>query len=77
MDEETLYFNRQGQRNAAQIFEITVRFMQNHTWQGEIKWLQGNQSQHFRSALEMIMLMDEALTNGEEDREPVSWDTED
>jgi len=62
-----------GRKNPANSFEITVRFMQNSTWQGEISWLQKNKSQNFRSALEMIMLMDEALTEGAEDIEPVSW----
>jgi ABC-type phosphate/phosphonate transport system ATPase subunit len=47
-------------------FEITVKFTQNATWQGQIHWVEKNQKQNFRSALEMLKLMDEAL----DDREP-------
>jgi len=42
-------------------FEITVKFTQNATWQGQIFWVERNRKQHFRSAFEMIRLMDEAL----------------
>jgi hypothetical protein len=54
-------------------FEISVRFRQNATWQGKILWAEKNKTQNFRSVLEMIKLMDEALTDGiEEDQ--VGWD---
>ncbi|MCL2046451.1 MAG: hypothetical protein FWG88_08720 [Oscillospiraceae bacterium] len=56
-------------------FEINVRFRQNATWQGQILWVEKNQRQNFRSVLEMIKLMDEALTDQEELQEPL-WDTE-
>lgn len=42
-------------------FVIHVRYRQNATWQGEIKWVNQNKSQYFRSSLEMIKLMDMAL----------------
>ncbi len=42
-------------------FIIQIRFRQNATWQGTITWSEKKQVQHFRSALEMIRLMDEAL----------------
>jgi hypothetical protein len=47
-------------------FEIAVKFMQNSTWQGHIHWIENNQKQNFRSALEMLKLMDEALAQGGE-----------
>ena len=47
-------------------FEITVKFMQNSTWQGQIHWIEKNQKQNFRSALEMLKLMDEALAESGE-----------
>ena len=53
-------------------FEISVKFMQNSTWQGEIHWVEKNQKQNFRSALEMLKLMDEALAEGTEEKK-VSW----
>jgi len=54
-------------------FEITVKFRQNATWQGQILWAEKNLKQTFRSVLEMLKLMDEALTDGEEKAEPVEW----
>ncbi|MCL2222546.1 MAG: hypothetical protein FWC20_09770 [Oscillospiraceae bacterium] len=60
--------------NASGTFEITVRFTQNNTWQGHIHWVEKNQKQNFRSALEMIKLMDEALTEKVEGREVISWE---
>ena len=54
-------------------FEISVKFMQNSTWQGQIHWIEKNQKQNFRSALEMLKLMDEALTETEDAEKPTSW----
>ena len=54
-------------------FEITVKFMQNSTWQGQIHWVEKNQKQNFRSALEMLKLMDEALAEGNEDSQVINW----
>ena len=54
-------------------FEITVKFMQNSTWQGQIHWVEKNQKQNFRSALEMLKLMDEALAEGNEGTQVINW----
>ena len=54
-------------------FEITVKFMQNSTWQGQIHWVEKNQKQNFRSALEMLKLMDEALAEGTEEKQVINW----
>ena len=53
-------------------FEITVGFRQNATWQGHILWIDKNLKQNFRSVLEMLKLMDEALSEGDKD-DTVSW----
>ena len=53
-------------------FEISVRFRQNATWQGQILWAEKNLKQNFRSVLEMLKLMDEALTSGTDNA--VSWE---
>lgn len=42
-------------------FAIKVLFRQNATWQGSISWLEGNNELSFRSALELVLLMDSAL----------------
>jgi len=57
-------------------FEITVRFRQNATWQGQILWAEKNIKQNFRSVLEMLKLMDEALADGETVKKTVDWNTE-
>jgi len=54
-------------------FEITVKFRQNATWQGQILWAEKNQRQNFRSVLEMLKLMDEALTENNT-ANPVKWE---
>ena len=54
-------------------FEISVKFMQNSTWQGQIHWVENDQKQNFRSALEMIKLMDEALTESAEGMQVINW----
>jgi len=54
-------------------FEISVKFMQNSTWQGQIHWVEKDQKQNFRSALEMLKLMDEALTEGAEGTQVINW----
>ena len=47
-------------------FEISVRFRQNATWQGEITWVEKEMRQDFRSVLEMLKLIDEALAEGDD-----------
>ena len=54
-------------------FEITVKFRQNATWQGQILWVDKNLKQNFRSVLEMLKLMDEAMTDCEEQQEAITW----
>jgi len=44
-------------------FEVSIRFRQNATWQGHIVWVEKNLKQNFRSDLEMLKLMDEALAD--------------
>jgi len=42
-------------------FSIRVLFRQNASWQGSVKWVEGGMEESFRSALELIFLMDSAL----------------
>jgi len=42
-------------------FIVKVNNCQNNSWQGEIVWANEKKSVKFRSALEMIRLMDEAI----------------
>ena len=42
-------------------FIIKVENNRNNSWHGEIVWAEENRSEKFRSALELIKLMDEAM----------------
>lgn len=53
-----------GKRGEKGTFIIQVQYRQNSTWQGKIVWVEENRTQHFRSALELIKLMDGALSEG-------------
>jgi len=43
-------------------FKLRIMFRQNASWQGSLAWLENNADEPFRSALEMLMLMDSALS---------------
>lgn len=51
-------FLKQGDKAT---FCLSIRFRQNSSWQGTIKWLENKSTQNFRSVLELIVLMDSAL----------------
>ena len=74
MNGMTVFTNRPEQDSTKSTFEIEVRFLQNATWQGNIHWIEKNQKQSFRSTLEMLKLMDEALAAGAEYLGNVSWE---
>ncbi|MBM6990928.1 hypothetical protein [Mobilibacterium timonense] len=42
-------------------FVINVLDNRNHTWQGTITWVESDKKQNFRSALELIELMDSVV----------------
>ena len=44
-----------------QNFVITITHRQNATWQGSVTWVEENRTQSFRSALELLRLMDSAV----------------
>lgn len=45
-------------------FVIQIERCENATWQGSILWTDKNVRQHFRSALELIKLVDSAVAAG-------------
>jgi hypothetical protein len=54
-------------------FTIHVQFRQNASWQGTISWIQGNKTQRFRSELEMIKLMIDAMDYEKSNDGLASW----
>ena len=44
-------------------FKIKIIFRQNASWQGSVYWLENSLETEFRSALELIMLIDNVLAD--------------
>ena len=53
-------FPQEGRGKRA-TFHVKVIFRKNATWQGNVYWIDGNREKSFRSALELLFLMDSAL----------------
>lgn len=47
-----------------QDFVITISHQEHATWQGTVTWLNENKIQHFRSAMELLRLIDSTMDNG-------------
>ena len=63
--------HKKGQ-NTGETFIINVKCRQNHTWQGTVKWIEGQKEVPFRSALELIKLM-EVVDEEDNDNEEATW----
>ena len=50
-------------------FVVHVQYLEKSTWQGEIVWAEKNESFKFRSALELLKIMDSALATTEQGEE--------
>lgn len=53
--------NKQKQENHS--FVLDIKSQENFTWQGTITWIEGKQKKSFRSALEMLKLIESSLEN--------------
>ncbi|MBP7349179.1 MAG: hypothetical protein KA965_10895 [Butyrivibrio sp.] len=51
----------QEERGKESTFIVQVQYRQNATWQGQVVWAEENRKEHFRSALELIKLIDSAM----------------
>ena len=74
MNGKPLFEHRPTHGSTKCTFEIKVKFLQNSTWQGEIVWSEQDLRQNFRSVLEMLKLMDEALANTVKEHQQVGWE---
>ena len=54
------------EKSTTQAENDTAQKKQNSTWQGEIVWAEKNESLKFRSALELLKIMDSALATTEQ-----------
>ncbi len=48
--------------NSKGTFIVKVEYCRKNTWQGQVIWAEENRAVRFRSALELIKLLDEAMT---------------
>ena len=56
-------------------FVVQVQFTQNSSWQGTVAWTEQKKEQRFRSTLELIKLIDEALLAERSDNKSlVHWE---
>ena len=51
-----------ARRGQCATFYVYVQYRQNATWQGTLIWKEREQEEEFRSALELIILLDNALS---------------
>lgn len=56
----------ENNKNVSQSFVVEVKSQENHSWQGTITWVEGRKTKHFRSALELIRLIDSTLNDESE-----------
>jgi hypothetical protein len=49
------------QRGERATFAVRVLFRQNSSWQGSVTWIEGKREESFRSVLELLMLIKNAL----------------
>ena len=50
-----------GKENNTGTFIVKIINQQNSTWQGSLTWVEEQKTEYFRSALELIKMMDEAV----------------
>lgn len=63
-----------AERGEKATFVVQIQFRQNATWQGTVTWAEKNSTCHFRSALELLKLMDESLQQETQpEEEKAAW----
>lgn len=50
-----------GKENNTGTFIVKIMNQQNSTWQGSLTWVEEQKTEYFRSVLELIKMMDEAV----------------
>lgn len=58
--------NSKNNRKNKGTFVVKIQENQNSTWQGSVLWVEEQQEQYFRSALELLKLIDGAVDRLEE-----------
>lgn len=50
-----------NQKGRLATFSLRIMFRQNSSWQGSLTWMEENREESFRSALELLLLIDSAI----------------
>lgn len=58
--------NEVSHKGKAATFSVKILFRQNTSWQGSVSWLEGKREETFRSVLELLLLIDSAISLGAE-----------
>ena len=58
----------QDKRGQQGTFIVQVQYRQNATWQGQVLWAEKNKKEYFRSALELIRMIDNAVSEEKDNR---------
>lgn len=64
-DKEKVMSNLEDKNGEEGTFIVQVKYRQNATWQGQVVWAEQNKKVYFRSALELLRLMDNALNSND------------
>ncbi len=64
MNKKTINTEHNNAHKRHDTFIVKLNHCQNETWQGEVIWAEENRSVKFRSTLELIRLIDEAVKSG-------------
>ena len=59
--------NEKDLKTSENTFLINIKYRQNSSWQGTVQWVETGKIQNFKSCLELIRLMDLAVTAGKSD----------
>lgn len=59
-------FDTNSEKGQKATFILQIRFRQNASWQGTVKWVEKKKTLNFRSALELIKIIDSACEEGYE-----------
>lgn len=57
--------NNKAKKKKGNSFIVEIKSNEGSTWQGRVTWVDEQRSQSFRSALELIKLMDSAMAEPE------------
>lgn len=58
---------------APSTFVVEIQYCQSATWQGTITWIESKKVQKFRSELELLWLIEEALSADDASASDITW----